>query len=332
MALLLSLIALAIGLAANAALFAVLRRLTRGKNDALSRRMRGPAFALIVLLSTHLFFTFRGLQSGLHHFVAIIELLLAAYLAVETFEVLVIGYWLGERKGVLVPPVIHHLILVVFYSIAALSIIASVTGVNLVPIIATSTVVTVVIGLALQDTLGNLIAGLAIHAERPFAEGDWIQVDAVDGKVVYLGWRSTRLQTLSGDVVSLPNAMVSRAKVQNYHAPVKMCARNLEFPVVTSASPEVVEGVVARACARVERVRTEPAPKVWLVAFTPFFLRYVVKIWIDEFERHDDIESDLMKALWSELRAAKIAVEIDPRAAAADPTRPEAQVVAVLRA
>lgn len=327
-----SLALLVLGYVCNTLAFALLGRFTRATkttlDDELVKRMRIPAAALIILLALHFFFTLRGLQSGLHHVVAIVELLLAAYLGVETFETIVVHYWLGERRGVRVPRVVHSLILAVFYVAAALSIIGSVTGINMLPILTTSTVVTVVIGLALQDTLGNLIAGLVIHAERPFAEGDWIQVDGIEGKVIYLGWRSTRLQTFSWDVVSLPNAVIARARVQNYYAPSKTCARNLEFLVATSASPEAVESAARRACARIERVRTEPAPKVWLVAFTPLFQRYVVKVWLDDFQFHDDIESDLMKALWHELHAAGITADMAAPVAAIEPARPEAPVVA----
>src|SRR5690606_33703516 len=148
--------------------------------------------------------------------VLIVELLLAAYLAIEAAETIVLHYWLGERKKVQLPALVRHLILAVLYAVAALSIVGSVTGVDVLPLIATSTVVTVVLGLALQDTLGNLFAGLALHSERPFGVGDWILVDGVEGKVVYVGWRSTRLQTFSDDIVSIPNSVISKARVQNF--------------------------------------------------------------------------------------------------------------------
>jgi len=88
-----------------------------------------------------------------------------------------------------------------------------------VPILATSTVVTVVVGLALQDTLGNLFSGLALHAEQPFRLGDWVLVDGIEGLVVHVGWRSVHLRTFSDDIVALPNAVVARARVQNYDHP-----------------------------------------------------------------------------------------------------------------
>jgi small-conductance mechanosensitive channel len=195
-----------------------------------------------------------------------------------------------------------------------------VAGINVLPVLATSTVVTVVVGLALQDTLGNLISGLALHAEKPFELGDWILVDGIEGQVVYMGWRATRLRTFSSDMVALPNSVIARARLQNFYAPDKLCSRIVEQPVLLSAAPEAVEAAIGRAAARVARVRADPAPRVRLVQVTPLFQRYAVRFWIDDFQQHDDIESDFMKAMWHECREQGVALPgVNPSAAALDP-------------
>lgn len=328
---------LAAGAGAYRLLFAALLRVARATatalDDALIRRMRIPARLLVALLAIHAFVIMRG---GEHPTarkgVLIVELLLAAYLAIEAAETIVLHYWLGERKKVQLPALVRHLILAVLYAVAALSIVGSVTGVDVLPLIATSTVVTVVLGLALQDTLGNLFAGLALHSERPFGVGDWILVDGVEGKVVYVGWRSTRLQTFSDDIVSIPNSVISKARVQNFNAPARRCARVVELLVATSAPPEAVEAAAARAFAAVPDVLPEPAPRVWLVAFTPLYQRYAIKVWIADFQQHDTIESDVMKALWRACRDAGIGLPSAAPAAAVDAERPAAVVAAAAAA
>jgi small-conductance mechanosensitive channel len=306
--------------------FRLLRRLsamtTTTLDDRLVGRMRIPARLLVLLFAVHALMALRGAD---HHgplaAVIVVEVLLLAFLVVETGETIFFHYWLGERKKVQVPAVVRHVVLVVVYGVVALSVLGTVTGLDLVPILATSTVVTVVVGLALQDTLGNLFSGLALHAEQPFSIGDWVLVDGVEGCVVHIGWRSVHLRTFSDDIVALPNSIVARARVQNFDQPTRLTSRNVEVPVSPAASPEQVERAVAVACARLARIRTDPPPKVWLTAYTPLFHRYIVKIWIDEFRVHDDTESDLLKALWHALRdegvalpVADIAVDADGRA------------------
>lgn len=278
-------------------------------DDLLVRRLRPAARTLVGLIAVHTLLALRGVDhGGVLGAVTVVELFLVAYVVIETAETLFFHYWLGERQQVLVPAVMRHLVLVVAYSAVVLSVLGSVTGLDLLPVLATSTVVTVVVGLALQDTLGNMFSGLALHAERPFGLGDWVLLDDVEGQVVHIGWRSTHLRTFSGDLVALPNSVIARARIHNFYAPEKPTARLLDVPVALSASPEQVERAVAEACARVPGVMPAPAPKAWLVEMTPLFTRYRVKFWLEDFQHHDDIESDLMKALWHALVDAGIQV------------------------
>lgn len=299
-------------------------------DDVLVRRARLPARVLHLAVALHSFLVLRGLGNDIvRTSVVLTELLLVAYLVIEVSETFVLHYWLGERKGIQVPAVVRHLILVVVYTVVILSIIGSVTGINVVPVLATSTVVTVVMGLALQDTLGNLFAGLALHVEKSFGPGDWVLVDGLEGQVAYMGWRSVHLRTFSGDIVAVPNSIIAKARMQNFYAPSRLTARNIELLVRLGASPEQVERAVCQACESLAEVRKEPAPKVWLVGMTPLFQRYVVKIWIDDFARHDDIESDLLKALFQHCHAEGIALGDMTPAPAFAPS--ENQVVSAVR-
>lgn len=278
-------------------------------DDLLLRRMRPPARVLVVLAGVHVLLALRMLDvAHLRSAVTIVELLLLAYLVIETAETFFFRWYLHERKQVQVPAVVRHLVLIVLYTAVVLTVLGSVTGMDLVPVLATSTVVTVVVGLALQDTLGNLFSGLALHIERPFDIGDWVLVDATEGKVTYMGWRSTHLRTFSGDVAVFPNSVVARARVQNFSAPERRTSRLVEVPVRLSAAPEAVEAALAGACADVPAVLRDPAPRVWLVGVTPLFQRYVLKVWLEDFSAHDEAESDLQKAAWRRLSSAGLAL------------------------
>src|SRR5437867_4389489 len=87
-------------------------------------------------------------------------------------------------------------------------------------LLTTSAVSAVVIGFALQDTLGNAFAGLAIQSERPFHVGDWVKVAEHEGRVAEVTWRATKLRTKAGNFVILPNNVVSKEAITNYSQPV----------------------------------------------------------------------------------------------------------------
>lgn len=301
-------------------------------DDVLVKRMRLPAQVLVFLVGAHTFLSLRDIESAtVAKVVTIVELLLLAYLVIEAVETALLHYWLGERKKVQVPPVVRHLLLVIAYSVAVLSIIGSVTGVNVAPLLATSTVITVVLGLALQDTLGNLFAGLALSLDKPFKDGEWILVDGVEGRVEHSGWRSTVLRTFTWDAVVIPNSVLSKQRVQNFDRPEKITGRNVEVLVALRATPADVDACLHAAVARIERILRTPAPKSWFVQMNPLYHRYIIRFWLDDFAVHDDVESDFLKAFFLELTARGLqlggavpAVDLEgkPTVAAPSPSPP----------
>ena len=86
-------------------------------------------------------------------------------------------------------------------------------------LLTTSAVGAVVVGFALQDTLGNLFAGLAIQIEKPFRVGHWIQVGDREGQVQEITWRATKLRTKAGEFLIVPNSVISKEPVLNYSEP-----------------------------------------------------------------------------------------------------------------
>lgn len=286
-----------------AALHRVAARTETRVDDLLLSRMQLPARALVALWAIHSVLMLRAIEiPAVRSLLLLVELLLVAYLGIEALETAFFDYWLAERRKTPMPALVRHLVLVVLYTAVVLSVLSTVTGLNVVPVLATSTVVTVVLGLALQDTLGNLFSGLALHFDQPFKIGDWVGVDELEGQVVSISWRSTHLRTLTRDIVAVPNSLIARTRVRNFCLPARITGRNLEILVPLDASPEAVSRAVVAAAARVEGVLAEPGPSSWLVGVTPLAQRYVIRFWLDEFERRDHIESDLMKALWHTLR------------------------------
>jgi len=294
-------------------LFGLLQRITARTpthlDDLLVKRMRPAARLFLFVLAGRVALWLRGdpyptLDKGL----GIAEYLLVAYLVIEAAETLVFDWYFEEKRTTHIPEVLRQVILVLLYLGALLAILAS-HGFDVTPILATSTVASVVLGLALQDTLGNLFAGLSLHAELAFGVGDWILVDGIEGKVVNAGWRSTQLLTFTGDVVSIPNNLIAKSRHQNFYRPNKETGRNIDFLVRVDAAPVEVEAACAAAMASVPScLATHARNKIWFVEMHPLYAKYVLRAWTGDFAIHDDMESDLRKALWSELRARRLDV------------------------
>ncbi len=270
-------------------------------DDHVIARVRIPLRVLLVLVSFHLGFIVLG-QPTLARFALVGEWLLCIFVVVETVETLLVDYFLEEKLKLRIPPLVRQLIIGVVYVGTALALLGHVFGVDVTPLLATTSVASLILGLALQAPLSNLFAGLVLHLDRTVAEGQWILVAGREGRVVHLGWRTTRLITLSDDELILPNNLMMSAEIQNFSEPARRTARNIDLPVAYDVAPEDVLTWVNDELSRIPRVLMEPAPRAWLTSFEPGFQHYTLKFWIEDFRFHDDLESDVRKALWLRFR------------------------------
>jgi small-conductance mechanosensitive channel/CRP-like cAMP-binding protein len=154
-------------------------------------------------------------------------------------------------------------------------------------LLTTSAVSAVVIGFALQDTLGNAFAGLAIQSERPFHVGHWIRVGDFEGRVAEVTWRATKLRTKAGNFVVVPNNIVSKEAITNYSEPAAAVRIDVEVGASYLASPGRVKSAIAEALANSPRALTTPPPDVILAAFDSSAINYRVRFWIEDYERDE---------------------------------------------
>jgi len=154
-------------------------------------------------------------------------------------------------------------------------------------LLTTSAVSAVVIGFALQDTLGNAFAGLAIQSERPFHVGHWIRVGDFEGRVTEVTWRATKLRTKSGNFVVVPNNIVSKEAITNYSEPSPTVRIDVEVGASYLASPGTVKSAIGEALANSSRALKTPAPDVVLASFDSSAINYRVRFWIEDYERDE---------------------------------------------
>ncbi|HEX6976078.1 MAG TPA: mechanosensitive ion channel family protein, partial [Vicinamibacterales bacterium] len=163
-------------------------------------------------------------------------------------------------------------------------------------LIATSAVSAVVVGFALQDTLGNAFAGLALQSEKPFHVGHWIRVGEFEGRVAEITWRATKLRTKTGNFVILPNNVVSKEAITNYSEPVAPTRIQVEVGVSYAAQPNHVKAVIADALTNCPRVLAAPAPDVLLVNFDNSSIAYRVRFWIEDYDRDESARDQVRTA------------------------------------
>lgn len=182
-------------------------------------------------------------------------------------------------------------------------------GVEFGSLLATSALLTAVIGLSLQEPLGNLFAGLALQAQPPFSVGDWVQfADGPNGtgRVLEINWRATHLVTIGEVEVIVPNGVIAKAPLKNFSRPTQLMRHDTTLVLPDAVAPHRVQGIVLRALADVPGVLATPPPSVLVGQFIDRGATYAVRYYIDDFAMVEPIEGELRKRIWYALRRERI--------------------------
>jgi small-conductance mechanosensitive channel/CRP-like cAMP-binding protein len=321
---------LALGVALVTLLLLVVGRLTR---SPVLRRLRGP-LTLLVLASLFSWAVGVTGSGGRWDEAASVTLLLVLSLLLIRVSLLVVFEWLPvSRVGIEVPRLARDVVALVLYLVAAAVILRDVLGLEVGALLATSAVVTVVIGLALQETLGTLLAGLTLTWERRVEAGTWIEVDGVLGEIEEVAWRSTVLRTTLGERVMVPNSHVARTQVKILGHGDAVVAVTPRIRVSYAAPPHAVKQVLLAVAADLPGLADKP-PQAFAKEFAEDGVLYEVRLWTPTPWRMTDHTDDFLTHAHAALARAGFEVPVPQRAVrlapAAAPADPVARSLAAL--
>ena len=176
--------------------------------------------------------------------------------------------------------------------------IAGVWNVDLSAALTALGVTSLVVSFALQDTLGGIASGFTLLADQPFQPGDWIRADDVEGRVIDTNWRSSRVQTRTGDLVVVPNGKLAGATITNFDQPTRL--HRVEFPVQVAYvnSPTAAKEMLLAAAHSTPGVLTEPAPAAVVIAVDDPLMTYEVQMWVDDYAIVPRVKSDFGSLVW----------------------------------
>lgn len=144
--------------------------------------------------------------------------------------------------------------------------------VKVTSVIATSAVFTIVLGLAMQDTLGNLFAAISLQIDKPFEMDDWIELrngsDKIAGQVKELTWRATLLQSLTDEMITIPNRTIAQWQIMNFSARTQPFLRGQVFRIPLDASVSDAKAALKEAMWTTPELLKTPAPTVIITETT----------------------------------------------------------------
>jgi len=273
-------------------------------------RLALPFVLLVVYLTTDLVLEAWRLPRSVRNaarLVAMFALLLAYG---RLLSVLLLDWLVGRRFRRETPRIVREVVEGTLLVVALLITLRS-AGVDATSILATSALLTAIIGLSLQDTLGNLFAGLALQAQRTFGVGEWIQSDRDGiqlGEVVEINWRATRVRTSDRVELTIPNAQLARSPIFNFSRPLRVVRRAVIVSVPYEVPTARVCSVLQNAVAHVPGVLGVPEPMVVTHNFVDVGVQYAVYYCIEDFERRFVLDGQVRDRVWSALSRAGIPI------------------------
>lgn len=238
-------------------------------------------------------------------YVGLLTLLWGLMVFVKACRILVFEYLFLSHMRVAVPLLLVNLCTLLLSLGLAGWLSAELFGLQLTPLLATSAIFSLVLGLALQDTLGNLFAGVALQLDKPYEIGDWIEIQNGTqkwvGQVREISWRATLLTGMSDESITVPNRTMAQAQISNFSSGGGPIARSQVYRVPHDADIPAAKLALAQAATRNPAVLNAPAPLVLVAETTDSWaalkLVYFIHDYGSQFLVADQINEGAIEAL-----------------------------------
>jgi small-conductance mechanosensitive channel len=240
-------------------------------------------------------------------YLASLTYIVGAFIFVKCLRLFVLQYlFLGSmRAGV--PLLLVNIfslllsIIILFWSLS------KIFGIDLTPVLATSAAFSIVLGLAMQDTLGNLFAGISLQVDKTFELDDWIEVQngliKITGQVKELSWRSTVLVGLTDELITLPNKLVAACQVSNFSLDKSSIIRSQLFRLRLDSDHEKAKDLIENALSQISDIKGAPAPFAYIQDVSENWCVLKVIYYIDDYGKQYVIGDKVFERVLQALKA-----------------------------
>lgn len=178
-------------------------------------------------------------------------------------------------------------------------------GINTTSLLTSLGVAGLTIGFAAKDALSNVISGIFIFWDRPFVIGDLVEISGEYGNVVEITMRSTRVVTVDGKMLAIPNAQVVNTIVASY-TNFPTLRIDIAATIGTKEDLNRVREVLLSILENDERFLQKPVPRVVVTALNDYNVAVELQVWIHEEREHIPIRFELREKAFSALREANV--------------------------
>jgi small-conductance mechanosensitive channel len=166
------------------------------------------------------------------------------------------------------------------------------------PVLLAPAFLAVMIGIAAQNLLSNIIAGIALQAGKTFKDGDWLFINNQYAQVIDINWRSTRMRTIDDISIDVPNSDMTKQVIVNLNLPMRRHAMRIPVNIDYSVPPTRVKDILLHASANAKGVAPEPKPQVFLKNFGDYAVEYDIRFWMDDHNFYNEVCDSIRTNIW----------------------------------
>jgi len=193
------------------------------------------------------------------------------------------------------------------YLAAVFAIITYVFDLPIQGLLATSGVVAIILGLALQSTLGDVFSGIVLDFSRPYRPGDWISVEGgTDGRVIELNWRATYILTARRDLAILPNSTIAKSKIINVSSPSGLHGTTITVQVDAQTPPSRCSEILEHAIRNSRLIVATPPPTITIKTMNATYTEFEIAFFVEELASTVKAQNELFDFIYRHLAAADI--------------------------
>ena len=230
-------------------------------------------------------------------------LLLTTLVLYALVDALILQRPWGKDQGPLVPKLARDVLRLGLLIAVGLFAMTKILNQPVGPVLVSSTVLSAVIGLAMQDTLKNIFSGMALDLEKPFRPGDWLVIEGgVRAQVVDMSWRSTHLRTKEGLDIYEPNANLSVSRLINYGSGERPFAVEIRIGLPYGVPPAEIKEVLREAALSAPGVLDRPPVRILLESFDDHAITYFMRVWTRRAANVSRFKDGVNSRIWYQLK------------------------------
>lgn len=203
------------------------------------------------------------------------------------------------------PRLLREIITALLFLVALAATAALFTGQGAVGALAGSGIVLAMFGFAIRNVVADTLSGIALGIEAPFRIGDWIDIDGMArGKVIEIGWRTTRILTRDATYMILPNSQIARQRITNYSAPKPHYRAQIAITLDHNMPIKRARELMLDALKGATLIQQDPLPDVRVLAYEESGITYALRYWLSRFDRDIDCRDEVFSLVDDALRQA----------------------------